>query len=637
MNPHPLVVQTIMRLLLKGLPAVLIVSLACMPATPVGSSSISANSDNGEFIWAKALGGAGANDEFGDVGFSVFADEAGNVYTTGWFEGTADFDPGEGTYNLTSAGRADIFVSKLDSAGKFVWAKALGGEDVDGGYSIFVDGVGNVYTTGFFYDTADFDPGPGTFNLTSADGSGVFVSKLNSAGEYVWAKALGGNSGTGIFVDEQGGVYTTGDFAGTADFDPGPGTFNLTSAGYDDIFISKLDSAGEFAWAKALGGSDPDYGSDIFVDSLGNVYTTGWFWGKADFDPGAGSFDLASAGGVDIFVSKLDGAGNFVWAKAMGGRGHDGSYGVFADEEGNTYTSGWFERIADFDPGEGTFNLTSAGWADIFVSKLDSAGDFIWAKALGGKFSDESYGIFVDGAGNVYTTGGFRSNADFDPGVGTFNLTTAGKADVFISKLDSAGDFVWAKAMGGAYNDGGVDIIVDGMGNVYTTGSFNSTADFDPGPDTFNLTSAGVNDIFISKLGVAARIAVTNRAVRSGRDITITLTIENQGPADAGGAQVSIPAPANATHFSWTCAASGGAACPTAGGSGDISHNLPAFPAGGEITYTASGEIINPFAPVAGRGSLTPPQGVNFTGSPTFHFGEYWTMTLPMIFVNASS
>ena len=95
-------------------------------------------------------------------------DASGNVYTTGYFQGTVDFDPGAGTFNLTSAGLQDIFISKLDAAGNFVWAKQLGGTLNDVGYSIALDTSGNVYTTGFFRDTVDFDPGAGTFNLTPA-------------------------------------------------------------------------------------------------------------------------------------------------------------------------------------------------------------------------------------------------------------------------------------------------------------------------------------------------------------------------------------------------------------------------------------------------------------------------------------
>src|SRR6185503_12423147 len=109
-------------------------------------------------------------------------DGSGDVYTTGFFQGTADLDPGGGTFNLTSAGGNDVFVSKLDSSGAFAWAVRWGGTSDDLGRSMTVDGSVNVYTTGIFQGTADFDPGGGTFNLTSAGSNDVFVSKLDSSG-----------------------------------------------------------------------------------------------------------------------------------------------------------------------------------------------------------------------------------------------------------------------------------------------------------------------------------------------------------------------------------------------------------------------------------------------------------------------
>ncbi|MDQ1256134.1 MAG: hypothetical protein QG656_730, partial [Candidatus Hydrogenedentes bacterium] len=206
----------------------------------------------------------------------------------------------------------------VDAAdGDFVWAKAMGGTGNEWSEDITLDNAGNVYATGYFRSTADFDPGPGIFNLTSAGGIDVFVSKLNSTGVFVWAKAMGGTGndfGEGIAVDSAGNVYTRGRFLGTVDFDPGAGIFNLTQAGSSDLFVSKLDSGGNFVWAKRMGGSSIGDGDGIAVDSAGNVYTTGWFLGTVDFDPGPGTFNLTSAGN-DIFVSKLDSAGNFVWAK----------------------------------------------------------------------------------------------------------------------------------------------------------------------------------------------------------------------------------------------------------------------------------------------------------------------------------
>jgi hypothetical protein len=148
-----------------------------------------AKAQNLDFAWAKGIGATDGDDR----AYSIAVDAAGNVYTTGYFEGTADFDPSAGVFNLTSAGSVDIFVSKLDASGNFVWAKAMGGTSIDQATSIAVDASNNVYTTGYFYNTADFDPSAGVANLTSAGSGDIFVSKLDASGNFVWAKAMGGD------------------------------------------------------------------------------------------------------------------------------------------------------------------------------------------------------------------------------------------------------------------------------------------------------------------------------------------------------------------------------------------------------------------------------------------------------------
>jgi hypothetical protein len=283
----------------------------------------------------------------------------------------------------------------------------FGGTDDDSGNAIAVDSIGNVYTTGTFIGTVDFDPGAGTANLVSAGSSDVFISKLDSSGNYVWAKRFGGtdsDEGFSITLDSSGNVYTTGIFRSTVDFDPGDGIANLTSAGNTDVFVSKLNSSGNLVWAKKFGGTSPDEGKSIAIDSTGNVYTTGTFRGTVDFDPGAGTANLVAAGGnsdIDVFISKLDTSGNYVWAKGFGGTDIDSGRSIAVDTNGNVYTTGIFRSTADFDPGAGTTNLTSAGGPDVFISKLDSSGNFVWAKRFGGTSGEYGVAIDLDSTGNV--------------------------------------------------------------------------------------------------------------------------------------------------------------------------------------------------------------------------------------------
>ncbi|HLG35039.1 MAG TPA: SBBP repeat-containing protein [Bacteroidia bacterium] len=451
------------------------------------------------FVWAKQMGGTST-----DAGESIAIDATGNVYTTGYFVGIVDFDPGSGVFNLTSAGSGDIFVCKLDASGNFIWAGAMSGTDNEAGYSIAVDTGGNVYTTGFFKGTVDFDPGIGIYNLTAFGNDDIFVSKLDASGNFLWAKQLSGTNyeeGTAITVDASGNVYTTGAFYNTVDFDPSTGTYNLTSFGIDDIFVSKLDASGNFLWAKQMGGTSDDTGYGIAVDASGNVYTTGIFEDTADFNPGTGIYNMMSDFGYEIFVSKLNSSGNFIWAKQFGGIDGGGyAHSISVDAGGNVYTTGSFGGNADFDPGPGTYILNEIGMLDVYVSKLSSSGNFIWAKQMGGANTEEGFSIDFDLSGNVYTTGWFAGTVDFNPDIGTYNLTSSGSDDIFVSKFSPSGNFLWAVQMGGAGSDRSISMAVDAIGNVYTTGGFSATADFDPGFGMYNLISTGGYDIFVEKI-----------------------------------------------------------------------------------------------------------------------------------------
>jgi hypothetical protein len=241
---------------------------------------------------------------------AVVADVAGNIHVTGSFENTVDFDPGAGVTNLTSAGSKDIFVAKYDPTGSLVFAFGLGSTSVDFGLDLAIDASGNIYVTGRFAGTVDFDPGAGVTNLTSAGDRDAFVARYDPTGNLDFALALCGtgfDGSQGIAVDASGNIYVTGDFVGTADFDPGPGVVNLTSAGASDIFLAKYDAAGSLDFAFGVGGTNLEEGQGVAVDTFGNMYVTGVFRGTADIDPGAGVTNLTSVGSNnDLFIGKFD-------------------------------------------------------------------------------------------------------------------------------------------------------------------------------------------------------------------------------------------------------------------------------------------------------------------------------------------
>jgi hypothetical protein len=395
----------------------------------------------GNFIWAKSIAGTGDVDAY-----SITLDPSGNIYTTGAFGGEADFNPGTGIYNISSTGIFNTFISKLDINGNFIWAKTFSSTaNYNIGHSIVTDRKKNIYTTGYFYTATDFDPGPLSFTLaTKAGARDIYVSKLDSSGNFIWAKALGGKGGAegySIAVDTAGYVYTTGYFKDTTDFDPGPGDYSLPGPNFFNVFINKLDPFGNFVWAKslsALSSGGGSWGQSLTVDKIGNVYTTGFFGGILDIDPGPATSTISSFGGTqDIFINKLDGSGNPVWCKQLGGGGDDMPNSIVMDSSCNIYSTGTFKNTADFDPGPGIANFISAGNEDVYFNKLDSAGNFILTKCFGGTLRDFGLSLFIDSYKNVHITGVFNGTCDFDPDLPSFNLISSGNEDAFILKLGS--------------------------------------------------------------------------------------------------------------------------------------------------------------------------------------------------------
>lgn len=459
------------------------------------------------YEWAKTMGGP-----YTDQGQSVAVDNLGNIYTTGNFHGTVDFDPGPDVYNLTTTGGFDSFIQKLDANGNLLWVKQIEETTVVGTYnnsrsrgmSIAVDALGNVYTSGDFQGITDFDPSSSVYSMTSNGYKDAYILKLNTNGEFLWAKQFGGPSfdiANAVAVDALGNVYSSGWFEGTVDFNPGFGVNNLTSEGLQDIYIQKLDANGNFVWAKSMGGPENDYTYSIALDPLGNVYSTGGFQGTVDFDPSSGNHSITAFGSSDIYIQKLDANGNFIWAKHLGGSWGSMGYSIVADSIGNVYSTGHIQGTVDFDPGVGVHNLISAGLYDIYIQKLDTDGNLIWVKQIGGFSHDVGKSITLDNNGDVYATGRFYGTVDFDPSLESeTNLISQGSTDVFILKLGSQGNFHWAKSFGGNEGDSGNDIAVYNNEDVYSSGRFRASVNFDTEDSMNDEIVAIEDDIFLHKL-----------------------------------------------------------------------------------------------------------------------------------------
>ncbi len=445
--------------------------------------------------WANSCG---SSDE--EVSQSIAIDQLGYVYTIGQYNSTTDFDPGPATYTLPGSGFLSTYIQKLDGLGHLVWAKNISGNNKVWGYSIALDGSDNIYIAGFFDNIADFDPGAGTYTLGVNSTRSCFIEKLDNGGNLIWAKSIANADGSSLTVDAAGNSFITGHYSnGSADFDPGAGVYNL--AANNSIFILKLNSTGDFVFAKGFGnlGCNP---YSVKLDHIGNILITGNFENTVDFDPGPGVFPLtATQFHYDIFILKLNASADLIWAKGMGSDWHSGGIAISSDNSNNILITGYFSHTVDFDPGPGTFTLatiSSLEW-DVFVLKLDATGNFVWVKGIGSHSDDAGYAIFCDAADNIYTGGSFRGNVDFDPGPSNLILNSGSVSSSFIQKLSPSGNLIWATSLYG-YKNACLSLVVNSSQDVYAAGNFENSIHLDPPFGSTYLTASGGNDVYVVKL-----------------------------------------------------------------------------------------------------------------------------------------
>ncbi len=444
--------------------------------------------------------------EFGDssaltgtFGNSVAVDATGNTYFVGGFSGTVDFNPSPTkTFNLTATtGQANPFVAKYAPNGSLLWAVAAKGSGGSESDSVAVCKDGSIWVGGDLAGTADFNPAKPLFNLTAKGAHDIFLWKLSSAGKFLTAVRGGGagatDSITTVAVNAAGDVYASGYCNATSVF----GAQKIKSAGDNDGFVTKVSKAGKFVFTKIIGGASLDRATSVALDSAGNVYATGLFSGAVNFNKGGAGGALTSLGPNETFVLKLDSAGHFKFVRRFGSSTTsqtNGSLGqsIALDHSGNIYVGGAYGGTTDFNPGTGVHNLTSTGVGDLFVTKLNAAGNFVWAKSAGSTFADGLNSISVDKAGSVYITGQFGGNGDFDPGPKISNLVgTPNLANGFVWKLTSAGNFVLARAFvtdAGNFCEGS-GIATDAKGDIYVSLRFQGGVDFDPGAGVLKSTT----------------------------------------------------------------------------------------------------------------------------------------------------
>ena len=424
------------------------------------------------------------------------------------------------------------------NAQSLVMAKQFHGNDAQSVGSLAVDNEDNIFTNANFWDDLDVNPGPEILNFNSFGSQDVAIIKLNSAGDFIWGIQMGGagfQSSSVIKTDNAGNVYIFGYFNGTMDMDPGVGVYNIVSAGSDDIFCGKYNPSGALLWAVNIGGTgtEQNYGFDL--DSNGDPFLFGYFQNTVDFNPGGGTFNLTAGVSGSDFLLKLNSDGTFNYALLM-----NSCYGNYMsiDPDDNIFFTGLFWGTVDFNPGVGVYNLTAAGFgADCFVLKLNSSGVFQWAGKISGNDSEQGTTLDYDATtSSIIIAGFFEGTIDTDPGGGVSNVISAGYVDAFVVKLNAAtGAFIWGKSIGGLGFQQVSSLKINASGNIFMTGVFEQTTDFDPTGTTYNLTSYGSTDIFKMEWNNDGTLSEVGQIGGAQGDWGSSLILDNTGADIIGG------------------------------------------------------------------------------------------------------
>lgn len=353
---------------------------------------------SGDLFWANSLGGF-----YDESAYGITVGMNGVIYFTGSFQDTVKFSTGtSGKSLLISRGKNDILVARCDTGGNYLWIRSMGGTGDDIGYSVVSDKNENVITTGFFSDKCNFSTNSISYILTSFGSTDAFISKIDGKGNFTFAFQLGGTSeevGKSVKLDAGENIISTGWFNGTADFNPSKGTTYLYSNGKSDIYISKLTSSGGYTWVKQFGGTNDDKGYCLNIDANSNIYSTGYYQSKVDFDPSTSTYNLTAKGKEDVFISKIYSNGSFHWAKSLGGRNTDIGNCVFVGIDNKVFTTGNFTDTTDFNPDKDSFNIISNGVNDAFIHKMA-----ICTTSHSSQSASNCYSITING--ETYTSSG---------------------------------------------------------------------------------------------------------------------------------------------------------------------------------------------------------------------------------------
>ncbi|MTI29761.1 hypothetical protein E1171_02960, partial [Cytophagales bacterium RKSG123] len=403
----------------------------------INGSFVAKYSASQELLWVQQMEAS--------TSYAIDIDVSGNVYVSGTFFQEATFGVGQTNETTLSGISGEIFIAKYDPNGNLLWAINEGGDNDDnpGGRALIVDDSGNIYLTGTFWGTVTFGEGEPNETTLTSESSTFLLAKYDTDGSLIWIqKASSGSNHSGgknIDLDEQGNVFITGNYFNSVTFGEGLSNETTLNDGNESSFIVKFDNKGNFIWAidPFIGGAS-DISGDLKIDKTGSVLFAGSFTSTILLGEGTDrEIQLSSVGSEDIILAKYSSEGGFLWAKTAGSIEDDRGIGLAIDTNSNVFITGYYGGEIQFGINErNDTTILNSGASDFFVAKFSPSGEFIWVTSAGEEEWDQGNDIEVDGQGNIYVTGFYRSNIIFgkdEPN--ETSLPIEGFNDIFFSKF----------------------------------------------------------------------------------------------------------------------------------------------------------------------------------------------------------
>lgn len=353
------------------------------------------------------------------------------------------------------------------------WAKAIQGGKYIFGKDLVIDQSGNIIVVGSFNSsTIDFNNGITLSNNGEYDG---FIAKYNSSGVCLWAKKIGGtksDSVRNINIDKNNNIYVIGDFSSDTLYFNNGKSLNMITDFSKDAFLAKFDSNGVCQWAERIAGKYTDDGIGITVDNFSNIYVTGEYRFSDTIYFNNGIQIINEMSERNVYLAKYNSNGVCQWAERIAGDKNDYVQSITIDNNGSIYLTGNFVSDTLYFNNSIFLKNTNKDYTDIYIAKYNSNGICQWVDKIGGTNNEYVNCIKSDKNNNIYLTGYFGSNTL------TFNNSISLKntryLDVFLTKYNSSGGCQWAKKISGANHEYGMSVTVDGNGNVYTAGAYQS-------------------------------------------------------------------------------------------------------------------------------------------------------------------